>query len=1110
MVMHGLVRKPSKTPAYSGHRRIRLRPIEHCKTVKVSFLGTLSITAGNTSPLATSIKGDQEIVCPSNSLLDLPLSPNRNRMTISGCTFSSDDIVVKSPNDRRLYRYIELPNGLCALLVHDPEIYSGADVIDDDSGRLQRSGIEVEDENDCEDDDDEEDCEEDDEEEDEVTDEDEEETGEAEGKKGVTEKKAAAAMCVRMGSFADPYEAQGLAHFLEHMLFMGSTEFPDENEYDSYLSKHGGSSNAYTETEHTCYHFEVKREFLKDALKRFSRFFISPLVKAEAMEREVLAVDSEFNQALQSDSCRLQQLQCHTSTPDHPFNRFFWGNKKSLTDAMEKGINLREQILKLYNENCHAGLMKLVVIGGETLDILENWVCELFSGVQRGGATKAEPRSELPIWKAGKIYWLEAVKDVHVLDLSWTLPCLRHHYLKKVEDYLAHLLGHEGRGSLLFFLKAQGWVTSISAGVGDEGMHRSTIAYIFGMSIHLTDSGLEKIYDIIGFVYQYIKLLHQVSPQEWIFKELQDIGNMDFRFAEEQPQDEYAAELAEHLLVYPPKHVIFGDYAYTIWDEEMIKHVLDFMNPQNMRIDIITKSFKKSQDLHREPWFGSQYSEEDIPSSLMKLWQDPLEIDLSLHLPTKNEFIPRDFSIRVDKSPSELVEMPVPKCILDEPLMKFWYKLDKTFKVPRANTYFRITLNGGCSNLKNALLTELFVRLLKDELNEIVYQASVAKLETSVSLYGDKLELRVYGFNDKLPVLLSKVLATSKSFLPKEDRFMVIKEDMERTLKNTNMKPLNHSSYLRLQVLCQCFWDVEEKLCMLNNLSFADLVAFIPDLLAQLYIEGLCHGNLLEEEAVLLSNIFKSYFSGPVLPVELRHKECVMCFPCGANLIRDVKVKNQMETNSVVELYFQIEPEVGTELIKLKALGDLFDEIVDEPLFNQLRTKEQLGYVVDCSPRVTYRIMGFCFRVQSSEYNPVYLQSRIDNFIMGVEEMLDALDNDSFENYKRGLTGRLLEKDPSLSYETNRFWGQIVDKRYMFDLSEKEVLELKSIKKRDVMEWYRTYLRQPSPKCRRLAIRVWGCNSDLKDIDPKMIIPGQVIEDLAAFKLSAVFYPGMC
>lgn len=51
----------------------------------------------------------------------------------------------------------------------------------------------------------------------------------------------------------------------------------------------------------------------------------------------------------------------------------------------------------------------------------------------------------------------------------------------------------EGRGSLLFFLKAKGWATSLSAGVGDEGIYRSSIAYVFVMSIHLTDSGAEKV-----------------------------------------------------------------------------------------------------------------------------------------------------------------------------------------------------------------------------------------------------------------------------------------------------------------------------------------------------------------------------------------------------------------------------------------------------------------------------------------------------------------------------------------------------------------------------------------------------------------------------------------
>uniref|UniRef100_A0A6M2EQF5 Peptidase M16 N-terminal domain-containing protein n=1 Tax=Populus davidiana TaxID=266767 RepID=A0A6M2EQF5_9ROSI len=1025
------------------------------------------------------------------------------------CVSRSDDVVIKSLNDKRLYRVIELENGLCALLVHDPEIYP--DGVPDESGTVEYSEHDVGEEEDDDDDDDEE---EEEEEEDDEEGEGEEENSEGEEEKGKggassQTKKAAAAMCVAMGSFSDPAEAQGLAHFLEHMLFMGSEEFPDENEYDSYLSKHGGSSNAYTEAEHTCYHFEVKREFLKGALRRFSQFFVSPLMKSEAMEREVLAVDSEFNQVLQNDACRLQQLQCHTSGPGHPFNRFSWGNKKSLVDAMEKGLNLREHILKLYRDYYHGGLMKLVVIGGEPLDVLESWVTELFAKVRKGPQTKPKFQVEGPIWKAGLLYRLEAVKDVNILDLTWTLPCLHQEYLKKSEDYLAHLLGHEGKGSLHQFLKARGLATSLSAGVGDEGMHRSSLAYIFGMSIHLTDYGLEKIFDIIGFVYQYLKLLQEVPPQQWIFKELQDIGNMEFRFAEEQPQDDYAAELAENLLVFPAENVIYCDYVYKIWDEKAIKRLLQFLTPENMRIDVVSKPSVKSQDLQCEPWFGSSYIEEAIPPSLIEIWRDPPEVDVSLHMPSKNEFVPSDFSIRADNLDHDPVNPSFPRCIIDEPLMKFWYKLDSTFKVPRANTYFRIYLKEGYASVKSFLMTELFILLLKDELNEIIYQASVAKLETSISLVSDKLELKVYGFNEKLPALLSKVLVIAKSFLPSDDRFKVIKEDLERNLKNANMKPLSHSSYLRLQVLCKSFYDVEEKQCVLSDLSLADLNAFIPELRSQLYIEALCHGNLFQEEAINLSNIIRNNLSVQPLPVNMRHEEHVICLPPSANLVRDVNVKNKSETNSVVELYFQIEPEVGLDSIKLKALADLFDEIVQEPLFNQLRTKEQLGYVVECSPRVTYRINGFCFVVQSSKYNPVYLLGRIENFINGLEELLGGLDDASFENYKSGLMAKLLEKDHSLQYETNRLWNQITDKRYMFDSSLKEAEKLKSIHKSDVINWFRTYLHQSSPKCRRLTIRLWGCNIDSKEVETRPDSE-QVITDITAFKVSSEYYPSLC
>ncbi|CAO2840084.1 unnamed protein product [Amaranthus hypochondriacus] len=1033
-------------------------------------------------------------------------------MTVKGVIFSSDNVVKKSPNDKKLYRYLQLENGLCALVVHDPEIYPPSENLTTDGECTEEDEEQDDDDGDDLDEDYDDDEEEDDDEDDEDSDDEEDDGGSkrSKGKKASSQtKKAAAAVCVGMGSFADPYEAQGLAHFLEHMLFMGSAEFPDENEYDSFLSKHGGASNAYTEAEHTCYHFDVKREFLRDALRRFSQFFISPLVKAEAMEREVLAVDSEFNQALQNDSCRLQQLQCHTSVTGHPFNRFFWGNKKSLFDAMEKGVDLRQRIMKMYEDNYHGGVMKLVVIGGESLDILESWVLELFGDVKKGVSSRLEIKHEGPIWNSGKLYRLEAVKDVHILEILWKLPCLRKDYVKKSEDYLSHLIGHEGRGSLHYFLKSKGWITSISAGVGDDGLERSSLAYIFGMAIHLTDSGLAKIFEIIGFVYQYLKLLRQTPPQEWIFKELQDIGNMEFRFAEEQPQDDYAAELSANLLVYPPEHVIYGEYAYEDWDAEKIKFILNFLVPRNMRVDILSKSFDKSGDVLCEPWFGARYTEEDIAPSMLDFWGDPPTVDASLHLPSRNEFIPVNFPVYGDNLSDGSAGGCYPRCILDTSLIKLWFKLDKTFKHPRANTYFRINLKGAYASLRNSLLTELFVLLLKDELNEIVYQASIAKLETSISVPGDKLELKVYGFSEKLPLLLYKIMEVAKSFSPKEDRFKVIKEGLERNLKNSNIKPLSHASYLRLQILCESFWDVDEKLQCITDLSLSELQSFIPYLLSQVYIEGLCHGNLLEEEAVNISNIFKSCFSVPPIPKEMRHKEKVLCLPSGANFVRDVRVKNKLEPNSVVELYYQIEQESVADVFSLKGFADLFDEIVQEPFFNQLRTKEQLGYVVQCGSRMTYRIFGFCFSVQSSKYNPVYLQDRIDYFIDGLKDFLEGLDDESFESFKSGLVAKLLEKDPTLSYETDRYWNQIVDKRYMFDFSEKVALFVRDIKKTEMIDWYSKYFRRESPKCRRLAIRVWGCETDLKEAE-KLQGSMKVINDYEAFKASSEFYSSMC
>jgi len=120
--------------------------------------------------------------------------------------------------------------------------------------------------------------------------------------------KSAAALDVKVGSTLDPKPLFGTAHFLEHMLFMGTEKYPEENDYSTYIKNNGGYDNAWTSLTDTNYHFECSNEGFEGALDRFAQFFIAPLLGDSSAEREMNAVDSEFNMSLQSDAWRFFRL----------------------------------------------------------------------------------------------------------------------------------------------------------------------------------------------------------------------------------------------------------------------------------------------------------------------------------------------------------------------------------------------------------------------------------------------------------------------------------------------------------------------------------------------------------------------------------------------------------------------------------------------------------------------------------------------------------------------------------------------------------------------------------------------------------------------------------
>ena len=179
--------------------------------------------------------------------------------------------------------------------------------------------------------------------------------------------KAAAAMDVKVGTYSDPEKVQGLAHFLEHMLFLGTEKYPDENSYSAFLSANAGHSNAFTDTEDTNFFFDVGSEHLREALDRFAQFFIAPLFTESATGREVNAIQSEHDKNLQTDFWRFSQLLKLRARQDHPYSHFSTGNRQPLRGGDKTA---RAALLDFHTRYYRASQMELAVLGPQPLDEL--------------------------------------------------------------------------------------------------------------------------------------------------------------------------------------------------------------------------------------------------------------------------------------------------------------------------------------------------------------------------------------------------------------------------------------------------------------------------------------------------------------------------------------------------------------------------------------------------------------------------------------------------------------------------------------------------------------------------------------------------------------------
>lgn len=251
-----------------------------------------------------------------------------------------------------------------------------------------------------------------------------------------TSLKAAACMCVEVGHMCDPVDVPGMAHLVEHVLFLGSEKYPNENEFRSFISDNGGFTNALTYADVTKYFFDVAPDKLSETLERFSQMFIAPLLKESSIKREISAVNSEHEKNLASDAWRIRMVNKSIANPNHPYSKFSTGNVKTLhDDPLRFGINLRDELLEFYESWYRSGnLMNLAVVGKNSLDELEEMVRNNFlDGIKNKCI-------EIPEWKEEVFNrdqmmtrtFIVPTKDSRHMTLSFQTPDMYNYYKSSV------------------------------------------------------------------------------------------------------------------------------------------------------------------------------------------------------------------------------------------------------------------------------------------------------------------------------------------------------------------------------------------------------------------------------------------------------------------------------------------------------------------------------------------------------------------------------------------------------------------------------------------------------------------------------------------------------
>lgn len=866
---------------------------------------------------------------------------------------------------------------------------------------------------------------------------------------------AAASLAVGVGSAQDPASQPGLAHYLEHMLFLGTKKYPIPDSFMEFVQNGAGFTNAFTAFDKTNYHFQISAGKFDEALDRFSDYFISPTLDPQFADKERNAVNAEWSKNRDQDNWIMRAIDGITANPENPRSRFSIGNLESLAD--KNNSKLQEEVKAFYNAYYSANNMRLTLVGKQSIPELKTLAEKYFAAIPNKNIVP--PKVNVPgitAAQAGKVINYQSIKELKTIRVDFPLKNHKELWRVKPEELVGIMLGSEEEGTLCEKLRKDGLASNVMAGISSDDFGSDGYVHI---DIDLTDLGLANPDRVIASVFTYVQLLKTQGINELYFRELQAMKAKDFLNQGKANPFQQAIGLTMSQFDFPVENLLDADYVYDHFDQQAVNDVLNQIDPAKARIWHVSQNEKADTTV---PYYGGKYSIRDITPAEKARWAD-IGKNLVFNLPPKNTLFtdkPADIVDNKYLKPHQVVSKQGVEAFLAQPE---FYREDKGMLSLEINVDF------AKKTPKNQVLAALVTDIFNNQSTTLKDRALRASLGVSIaqSATGSQA-IYISGYTTKHSELLSSLLTNYVGLNITEKEFSDALDRYQQNLANTKKAMAIQQAFGNLKRLVDTtHTTTDELLAASKKVNLSDAKKYHSAVKADSLIRIYAFGNYSETDIKNYADSAQKLLASKRFP-EKRVVQTFIKPVIGKNIAFNAAI--EQTDNALVDIYFG-DKKSDDEQAQLVVLNSLFQNA----FFTQLRTNEQLGYVVGSAPYAIDDVPGFAIYVQATATDLVALKARMDLFRDEFfHTQLNGITTAQIEQFKAAEAASVLQKPTDFYAEAKRYTGDFWAAHYDFRARDRYLAALAKVTKEDVIVIYQKLLIDK--KSANLTIQLKGTN----------------------------------